>query len=307
LNEKVDENSMEALRSDSPDLHLVLERISLEIGKLPKLLIVGIDAVLAHEEPDDRRSESIRGRIAADGFIKHPLIAARSHETASHILLEGVNRREALRSLGARFVPIQEVELDDGGLVLSTWHHAVEGLEADKIIDNLPPSSRVTAFGGDFTQTGDFLPRFSDERSCCIALPDGRSFAVLADGSTRRRVEAIRAVLRRIGAAGSLDRVSYTNMRDLAKNYPRFSALVCYRGFSMEDVLRMSIEGPKLPSGVTRFSIRKRALAFGVPLPLLQGEGSREERQTTLDRMIIEKIRNRKIRFFEEPTFYFDD
>jgi hypothetical protein len=307
VNEKRDTRGLEKPESEGPNEHLVLERISLEIGKLPRLLIVAIDAVLPHEEPDERRIESIRGRIAAEGLLKHPLIAARSHDTVRHILLEGVNRREALRGLGARFVPVQEVDLDDEGLVLSTWHHAVEGLDAGEFIGHLPPPARVAPFGGDFRQTGDFVPRFSEERTCCIALPDGRSFAVLGDGSTRRRAEGIRDLVRRISAAGSIDRVSYTNMRDLARHYPRFSALVCYRGFSKEDVRSMSAEGVKLPSGVTRFSVRKRALAFGIPLSLLQGDGTREEKQAGLDRMIIEKIRGRRIKFFEEPTFYFDD
>ncbi len=283
------------------------EHLALEIGKLPKLVLIEANALLLHEEADARRSELIRARIASDGLIKHPLIAAKDHGTVSHMLLDGVNRHEALRSLGCRFLPIQEVDLDDRKLGLSTWHHEVEGLKSEEVIEVLSSSMRVVAFEGTFTASGDFIPRFENDWGCCIVLPDRRCLAVIVDGSTQQRVEAIRRMVRRVSPAGAMDRVSYTNIDDLARNYPNFSALVCYREFSKDDVFKMATRGVLFPSGVTRFSVPKRALSFGFPLSLLQGDGSLAERQEVLHRMIIEKIRGRKIRFYEEPTFHFDD
>jgi hypothetical protein len=282
-------------------------RLSLEIGKLPKITLVEADRLLLHEEPDRRRLESIRTRIGADGAIRHPLVAARDHGAASHILLDGVNRYMALRSLGCRLVPVQEVDFDDEGLTLSTWHHAVEDLEAEMIIADSPVPVSAVPFEGEFTPAGDFLPRYGDGCFCCIVAPGGRGFAVSAHGSMLSRLETIRHVVRRIGSAGTMDRVSYTNMLDLAKNYPRFSALVCYREFSKRDVLELAIAGVRFPGGVTRFGVPKRTLSFGVPLSLLQNGGSLEEKEAALQRMITDKIRERKIRIYEEPTFYFDD
>jgi len=283
------------------------EHLALEIGKLPKLMLIEADALLLHEEADARRSERVRARIAADGLIRHPLIAARDHGTVSHMLLDGVNRCAALRGLECRFLPIQEVDLDDRKLGLSTWHHEVEGLKPEEVIDVLSSSMRVVSFQGTFTPAGDFICRFEPDWGAVIVLPDRRCLAVIVDGSTQQRVEAIRRMVRRVSPAGAMDRVSYTNIEDLVRNYPNFSALVCYRQFSKEDVLKMATRGVLFPSGVTRFSVPKRALSFGFPLSLLQGEQSIEEREKELRRMIIEKIQGRKIRFYEEPTFHFDD
>jgi hypothetical protein len=107
--------------------------------------------------------------------------------------------------------------------------------------------------------------------------------------------------------ARNRDRVSYTNMSDLAKHYRDFSALVCYKAFTKDEVLTLSLEGRKFPSGVTRFSIPKRALYFDLPLSFLEGEGSAETKQAELDEIIRGKIRDKKIRFYVEPTFIFDD
>jgi hypothetical protein len=283
------------------------EHLALEVGKLPKLMLIGVDDLLLHEEADERRGSAIRARIETDGFIRHPLIAAKDHGEISHMLLDGVNRYEALKRLGCRFVPIQEVKLDDRGLSLSTWHHELEGIAPQEVVDILSSSMRVVAFEGGFTKTGDFIPRFEKDWGCAVVLPDRRCLAVIVDGTTQQRVEAIRRMVRRLSPSGAMDRVSYTNLNDLVANYPGFSALVCYPPFSKSDVLQMAVAKVLFPSGVTRFSVPKRMLSFGIPLSLLRIEGSLDEAQATLNDMIVDKIRKRKIRFYEEPTFHFDD
>ncbi|MCX5752208.1 MAG: hypothetical protein NTW97_01040 [Candidatus Krumholzibacteria bacterium] len=283
------------------------EHLALEVGKLPKLMLIGVDALLLHEEADNRRGAAIRARIEADGFIRHPLMAAKDHGEVSHLLLDGVNRYEALRKLGCRFVPIQEVNLDDKALGLSTWHHELEGLAPEDVVNILSSSMRVVAFEGGFTQAGDFIPHYEKDWGCVVVLPDRRCLAVIVDGTTQQRVEAIRRIARHLSPTGAMDRVSYTNLNDLVANYPRFSALICYPPFSKSDVLHMAVEKVLFPSGVTRFSVPKRMLSFGIPLPLLRSEGSLEEARGALHEMIVDKIRKRRIRFYEEPTFHFDD
>ncbi|MGD9402495.1 MAG: hypothetical protein PVF95_09545, partial [bacterium] len=85
------------------------------------------------------------------------------------------------------------------------------------------------------------------------------------------------------------------------------SALVCYRGYSKAEVLESAARGRRFPSGVTRFSVPKRALSLSVPLTLLKDRDSLEGKQARVDMLIENKIKQRKIRFYEEPTFYFDE
>ncbi len=44
---------------------LSLERLGLEIGKLPTLKAIRLDSLLLHEEPDPQRCKPLRERIAS--------------------------------------------------------------------------------------------------------------------------------------------------------------------------------------------------------------------------------------------------
>lgn len=280
---------------------------NLEIGKLPALRVIDLDSLILHEQPDEERWKPLETRIRSDGVLKHPPIAARDHGSATHILLDGVNRVEAITRLGARRLLVQEVGLEDDTLVLSTWHHVVEGLAGEAVVERIGAGARISKVEGRFTAAGDFVPAFDRDTECLLVLRDRSVYAIHTTDDLRRRLEIVTGVVEVIHEAGNRDRVSYTNMSDLAKHYRDFSALVCYKAFTKDEVLTLSLEGRKFPSGVTRFSIPKRALYFDLPFSFLEGEGSAETKQAELDEMISEKIRNKKIRFYVEPTFIFDD
>ncbi|HUV35780.1 MAG TPA: hypothetical protein VMX58_02445 [Patescibacteria group bacterium] len=294
----------DTIRSSSP---LERERVALEIGKLPKLVLIDTDGLLRHEEPDPDISDELSKQIGESGILKNPLIATSDHGAASHILLDGVNRHEALRRLEARFTLIQEVDIDSDGIVLSTWNHAVEDLDMKTAVDDLTARLTMRPFSGRFTESGDFIPPGDEEIAGCIVLPDGSCYGIHAPGGPRQRLEAVTAIADRIGWTSKRDRVSYTNMNDLKKHYPGFSALVCFGQFSKTDIMQLSIEGVRFPCSITRFCVPKRVLSFNLPLSLLQGEGTLEEKRILLQLHVLDKIRNRKIKFYEEPTFYFDD
>ena len=283
------------------------DRLRLEIGKLPRIRIIELDSLLLHEDPDPRRSAALARRLASEGRLRSPVIAARDHGTVSHILLDGANRVEALRRLGARHVLIQEVDLDDKHLALSTWHHVLEGLGGRTLAARLAAMTKVRSARARFTSDGDFIPAYTDDVACLVVLPTKRVLAVLDGGSAASRLEVSRQVVAETASASNIDRVSYTNIADLKRHYPEFSALICYRGFSKPDVLRLALRGKRFPSGVTRFGVPKRALAVSVPLGLLTRRSSAAAKQAELDAMIRKAIETKKIRFYQEPTFYFDD
>jgi hypothetical protein len=282
-------------------------RPNLEVGKLPSLRIIAIDSLVLHEQPDDDRWGPLKARIESDGLLKHPPIAARDHGSATHILLDGVNRVESLRRLGARWLLVQEVDIEDDSLVLSTWHHVVEGLAGKVVVDRIGGTTGITKIDGEFTSDGDFVPVFGENSECLLVLRDRSVYSVHTASSPRERLGVVRGVVATVHSARNRDRVSYTNMEDLAKHYTDFSALVCYKAFTKEEVLGLSLGGLKFPSGVTRFSVPKRTLYFDLPFSFLKGEGTAESKQAELDDMIQQRIKSKKIRFYVEPTFIFDD
>jgi hypothetical protein len=308
--------SIEKERRDKEDLNMFAyeagtgldgARSDLEIGKLPALRMLALDSLHLHEHPDEERWRYLMARIESDGLMRHPPIAARDQEEAAHLLLDGVNRIEALRRLGARWVLVQEVDLSDSEVVLSTWHHVLEGLDGVALLERLHRSHRITEIDGEFGSSGDFVPHYEAGTVCLIVLPDRSTYAVHAAEDLAARLETVSEVVDLVHTAANRDRVSYSNITDLKKHYWNFSTLVCYRQFTKQELLTLTLDGMKFPSGVTRFSVPKRILYFDVPLSFLSEGDSVEGKQAELVELVGTKIRGKKIRFYAEPTFIFDD
>ena len=101
--------------------------------------------------------------------------------------------------------------------------------------------------------------------------------------------------------------VSYTNLEDLIRNYRNFSALLTFRPFSIEDLKELTHWDRRVPSGVTRVLLPKRALRFNLQLEMLRAGLSLEDKETWLQQTILEKVGDKTIRFYREPTFFFDE
>jgi hypothetical protein len=103
------------------------------------------------------------------------------------------------------------------------------------------------------------------------------------------------------------DRVSYTNLTDLVRNYRNFTALLSFRPFSVEDLQELTHWDRRVPSGVTRVLLPKRALRFNIQLEMLRAGLSLEEKEDWLRETILERVADKSIRFYREPTFFFDE
>ncbi len=307
INDKTAEKSLKQFAAAMRASGLSPERLRLHIGQLPAIKVVRISSLRFHERPDSRRLDGLKRRMSMDGCLRNPPVVARDGGAGPPIVIDGVNRIAALRTLDVPYVVVQEMDFADNGLTLSTWHHVVEGCEPMDLIREIARSAEVAAGEPLFTPDGDYVPQFPEDGACAVVLPDRRCYMVRSPRALDGRLEAVGRVVGALKAGTATDRVSYTNMADLARNYPALSALVCYRAYSKAEVLEYARRGMCFPSGVTRFSVPKRALTLCVPLVLLRDRDSIEGKQARVDMLVETKIRRRKIRFYEEPTFHFDD
>lgn len=304
---KTSEKSLKQFATAMRASGLSPERLHLHVGQLPTLKMVRIASLGFHERPDSQRFHYLKRRMSLDGCLVNPPVVARDGENGSRLLIDGVNRIEALRQLGVPDVLVQEVDFADSDLTLSTWHHVVEGYGPAELIIEISKSAEVVPSEPLFTPEGDYVPQFLDKGACAVVLPDRRCYLVSSPKNLEERVGAVSHVVDVLKGGTTRDRVSYTNIVDLSRNYTNLSALVCYKSYSKTEVLEYSSRGRRFPSGVTRFSVPKRALSLCIPLSLLRDRDSLEGKQARVDTLIGNRIKQRKIRFYEEPTFYFDD
>jgi len=271
----------------------------LKIGELPELHIVALNDVVLHEDPDMERVARLVDRFSADGILKNPPVVARS-KGHRRIVLDGANRVTALRKLGYSHVLVQELDLFDKGLSLGTWHHAIERRSQEELLAHAESIPGVTL------QEESDAPT-APPRMARFSFPSGRVVSLEGAKDLDQRVVQLHKLTKIYHRFAYFDRVSYTNLDDLNRNYRNFTALLTFRSFTVEDLQDLTHWDRRVPSGVTRVLLPKRALRFNIQLEMLRAGLSVEEKEDWLQQTILERVADKSIRFYREPTFFFDE
>lgn len=283
-------------------------------GELPRLAIVGIEEILFHEEIEPARLRRVAARLEEDGLLRHPPIVGRSARGKKLLLLDGAHRTMALKELGLRHALVQIVRYDDRLVELQRWHHLLNLEDPDRFLARVARIPGVAAAGHrPATGTSPFHSRKGQIAQ--IILPDRSSLLLMPengiDRSDRRWLDGAAAALREMcriyKERGFLDRISYDEFDWLEANYAAFSGLVIFPQFTKEEIARVARSKEKLPAGITRHLIPKRALRVNLPLWLLSRRLPIEEMNRRLVETILARIQDSRIRFYSESTFSFDE
>jgi len=285
-----------------------VENDALKIGELPNLHIVAIEDVILHEDPDIERVARLVERLSADGILKNPPVVASTEGNSRRIVLDGANRLTALMKLGLPHVLVQDINLDDKELTIDCWHHAVEHLSKEEILAQVEQTDGVKVVHGS-EEAGKDLDKeaASPDFLCRVAFADGESVVLKGSETLLERIEQLQQFTHVYHKFAYLDRVSYTNLDDLRRNYMHFTALISFGRFSKDDLVTLTNADVRVPSGITCVLLPKRALRFNLQLEMLSASLSLEEKAEWLKESIREKINDKSIRFYREPTFFFDE
>ena len=276
----------------------------LKIGELPDLKIVPIDQIIFHEEPDFDRSSSLKLFLQKDGKLKNPPVVAYYQNGEHIILLDGANRITALKRLNMKDVLVQRVNMFDPDLLFLHWHHAVEKFSKQEFLDKLISIEGVIV---EESPQQKISPLENDNRLCQIQFADKSVFNVLSDSDLLKSVDLLNRITDIYKGITYMDRVSYTNLTHLKTHYPDFCALICFKKITKEDLITIVQNSQKLPSGITRIILPKRALRLNVPLDILRFNAPVEEKNHWLQQRINLQVKDKSIRFYYEPTFLFDE
>lgn len=281
----------------------------LKIGALPDLRIISLSDLVFHEEPEPNRYATLLERLRVEGQLKNPPIVARVDGHDKFILLDGTNRVSALLKWGFEHVVVQVVDFADPLLSLQTWHHAVEGVEREKFIGRIEPIAgiEIETVKVDPAAIQDRIEFPKDADTLCfLTFRDGKMLEVRGAVSLVDRAGFYRTITEIYLASGKYDRVSYTNLDYIKNHYTNFSALVSFMPFSPDSLLGLIKQEIRLPAGIVRIFLPKRALGLNIALDFLRSVSTVEEKNRRLEKMIMAKVKEKSIRFYAEPTFVFD-
>lgn len=281
-----------------------------QLNKLPpeetyknpfSLVITSLSEVFCHESVDADRVTALAARLEKDGvLINPPLVMAIDKR---YVVLDGATRIAALRQLQYPQAVVQVIS-DRARLRLDTWFHAIRQATPPALVDLLATLPDLAIVENTGQNSVSDRPVASD--LCTIRLVTGRVFHIQPAPGVNR-LTALNKLTATYIDAYQVARTLNNDIKRLHQEYPDLTALVIFPEYSLDKILQIARTGHVLPAGITRFVIPGRVLRIHVDLSLLKAAKPLSEKNAWLDRFILTKINEGRLRYYEEPVYLLDE
>jgi hypothetical protein len=274
---------------------------------LPHLAFIPVDRLLVHERHDDERTLPLIRRIKASGVFRNPPVVAPLEDGSErYMVLDGANRTTALREMGYPHALVQVVEPNDPGLRLENWNHVVWELSHARFLSSLEQIDELELVP--IEQEAREPDLIGDCGLAQVRLKDQQAYTICTPAKALvRRVDLLNSIVDVYRTHSRLDRTMARDVRPLVDIYPNLCGLVIFPRFNIHDLLLLAGEGYLLPTGITRFTISPRALHLNYPLEELAADRPVDEKNQALYRWIQDQLNRKRVRYYAEATFLFDE
>lgn len=279
---------------------------SSEHGVMPDLRIVRLSDLVPHEEHDAQRSAPLVERIRQAGSWLNPPIVA-PMEDGRFVILDGANRHYALGELGYQYILVQVVDYESEDIHLGTWHHVVSGLDRTEFLRNLQAIDGLTLAETDLLSARAALAR--REVLAYTVLKDNQAYMLRANAVTvGQRTIALSQIVNTYKEIGVLNRINTDKLSVARKLYPDAMAIMVFPHYEPAEIIVAARDGVLLPSGISRHVVRGRAMRLHYPLDAFRDNGeSLEQKNDQLQRWMQQRMAEKRVRYYAEPTFLFDE
>lgn len=267
------------------------------------LRVVELDDVLLHEQVEKQRVERLVHRLETDRYLKNPPIVA--EDQGKYVLLDGATRITALKQVGCCDAVVQVVDYQSPELVLETWNHMLIDLPVPEFLDALRQLPGLRLVSTSVDEAEDALE--CRDSIGTILLPDGTVYSLFGSQGLSAQAQLLNQVVEAYEGRGQLYRVAHTDLERLLAENARLSALIVFPRFHPDEIRELARNGSKLPTGITRHIIPGRAMRINIPLDVLQCDDPLGKKNAWLDEWMKSKMRERQVRYYQEPVFLFDE
>ncbi len=262
----------------------------------PNLRIVPIEAVLPHEQGDIQRSTPLIERLRQAEFFTNPPIVAESADD-KYVLMDGSNRHISLKTLGYRHILVQIADYDSDCVELGVWQHIIANWNGEKFLRSLESIEDIELTVG-----------WDSQAVAQALLRDGPVYGIKARvDSLARRNAALRRVVEAYHSSATLYRTPLTDPGLIWSIFPSGAALVMFPQYQPQDIIDAARQGAFLPPGVSRHIIHGRALNLNYPMASLRSPLPLAAKNERLQTWLREQYARRRVRYYAEATYHFDE
>jgi hypothetical protein len=271
-----------------------------------RLRFVELSQLVFHERVDPFRVNRLASRLRKDGVLRNPPLVAELVAGQRYVVLDGATRVQALIDLGYAHCPVQLVNYDDPAVGLGRWHHLLVDIDAEAFLQQVRRIQGLQLEPSSMAEAERLLA--SRDILCYFSLPDGRVFIARGGGDLETQADLLIQVVGLYEGRVNVLRSPGRSPESLWTEEMEHATLaVIFPRFLPSEVTRLAMNGARLPMGVTRHIVPGRVLNLGVSLDLLHADVPLEEKNAWLENLVRARLKEKKIRLYQEPVFAFDE
>ena len=271
---------------------------------LPHLKIVETSQLHPHELPDEQRAKPLVSALRRDRVLKNPpIVQPIGGQDEGYVVLDGANRVTALRLLDSPHCLVQVARPARDSVEVRTWNHVLMGLAVEEARSLLSQSDFLKGPAIENEADGELSNRLLQ-----VDYVGGERIALQAEGlDLRERIEWLNQIVDTYRTQVHFERTNESRLAGINGVYNAVAALVIFPEFDPDEIVQAAAQKLHFPPGITRFIVSPRALRLNYPIAMFNGEESLVEKQKNLDTWIRSRVHNRRVRYYAESTFMFDE
>jgi hypothetical protein len=140
-----------------------------------------------------------------------------------------------------------------------------------------------------------------------IVYPDGSVLVARGEDDLHVRARLLNELVDIYRYQSRIYRVNTDQLEQIRPYYENIAALVVFPRYTPSEIIELARNGAKLPAGITRHVIPRRALRINIPLAMMMENRPLAEKNAWLQDWLKKKLANKEIRYYEESTWLFDE
>jgi len=269
-----------------------------------ELELLRIKDIKLHETTEFNRLRSVYDRIAGSKHLMNPVIVGRYNKDL--ILIDGANRLSTLKEIGCKLALAQVIDYKNNKIKLKRWHHLVYKLDLDTIISFCNKLNLNYSFIG--YKEGSKILKGKFNYILASGIDNNKSLLISLPKDFRKLIEALNTFTKFYFNIYTFDRSEEEiSIADLRKYTRKEGVLIEFPCFTKKQIVEIANNHDRLPAGITRHILDNRVLHVRYELAKLMDESQLETRKKELEKYLINKIDNNKVRQYRESVIVFDE
>lgn len=260
-----------------------------------QLTIKAINELSLYERFSAKSVTRLVHKIKKDNHLTNPITVAR--HGSLNIVIDGANRLEALKRLGAKLVATQLIEYDDERQV--SLRNNVHFLNLKK--GNFFALLKQGGIGAVPAGKEMALRELASGKALAICFIDNKHYLLASAHGRRQPLTFFNAL---VGAY--INKHEVYRLSELSQAAGAFSVQIIFRRFEIKEIIRLIKQGVWLPSGITWHQAKQNIVRFSVPLSILRNS-TLPAAKAWLHNEIKKKLQNKDIRYYMANTYICDE